>query len=243
MSLVAVFLLTTAAMGLPVVEEIPENPFDTGPIGNCLIPTPQQLPICSQYINYPVPEALLFETVAGIREKAVTGTRKSAESRESLAGNPIMAEGCGLAVEELQCYQKFPACSNNSTTVVFKNVSCEAKLQDGCSVHESLKYICSGTVQQSLQLEKCIKVSTTPYNYKYCSNLQGWSEVYLTEWMNVSVVNSESDIEAFTMFGTSAGCTALYTELRCGEVGRCWHQGKRMEINSTRELCESVLSW
>ena len=244
LSLIAVVLLTTSTVGLPVVEQFPENPFDTGPIGNCLVPTAEQLPTCSKYINYPVPEALLSETIASIREKAVSGARESAESRELIAGDANMVAGCGSAVEKLECYKKFPSCLNDDTSVEFINENCESQLESSCTEHDSLiVYSCSNTNQQGLDLSTCTKATSTPYDYKYCSSLQGWSDVYLTEWMNVSLINSEREIEDFTMFGTSEECTVLYTELKCGEVGRCWHQGTRMEINSTKELCESVLNW
>ena len=249
-----VLLIVESGFAIPVVHEHVlkerdaetsnlDNPFDTGSIETCIIPTAQQLPICSKYIDYPVPEALLNETVVGIREKAVSGAKKNAEDRESTAGNPAMATGCGKTVEELECYKKFPSCEDEGSKVKFVNAdTCKNKLQESCSEHEVLKSSCN-TPSESLSLKTCNKVTSTPYQYDYCSNLQGWSDTYLTEWMNVSVINAEKDVASFAMFGTAMQCVNLYAQLKCGEAGRCWSQGTRMEINSTKELCESVLNW
>ena len=224
------------------IADPPENPFDTGPIGSCVVPTAQQLPTCSQYIDYLVPEALLFPTVSSIREKAVYGAKKNAENREATAGDESMATGCGKTVEELECYKNFPSCADNSSTVKYVQENCENKLQQSCTEYNLLTS-CRYVEEEPVKLETCNKVSSTSYDYKYCSKLQGWSTIYLTEWMNVSVINAEEDIHSFAMSGTSQQCIDMYTELKCGEAGRCWHQGTRMEINSTRELCESVLNW
>lgn len=244
------------AMTVPLsrreVQVEQENVFDIGPLSSCKIPTATDLPICSKYINYPVPEVLLSEPTVNILENSIDGARQSAEDLEEAWNDQASALVCGSMVEELECYEKFPACVNDSTRVSYVTENCETKLASSCSsfvfnIRKDFycgisKFIPEGE-DNILPLDTCTKVSSTSYNYKYCSNLNGWSDVYLTPWMNVSILNTEIDIESFTMLSNDQMCIDQYTELKCGEVGRCWNQGTRMEINSTQELCDAVLMW
>ena len=222
----------------------PDNSFDTGLIESCKVPTSEQLPVCSKYITYPVPEALLSSSVASIREKAVYGAGKNARDREESTGDAGKVEDCGNTVQELECYQKFPPCASNNTEVAFTNETCLPKLNSSCTDYNLWKLHCG--IQETVSLATCTSVNSSShkYQYKYCSDLQGWSSVYLTDWMSIFVTtNAERDIKSFIDFVQDSTCVALYKELKCGEAGRCWHQGTRMEINSTREQCIAVLNW
>lgn len=232
-----------------------ENAFDIGPLSGCKVPTAADLPICHKYINYPVPEVLLSEIVGNIQEKSVDGAKLTAEDlEESASSDQDKAIECGAIVEQLECYKRFPACVNETTKVSYVTEGCKTKLQTNCSSQffDILRDLSCGTADflaqeddksAAMPLDTCTKVSSTSYNYRYCSNLNGWSDVYLTPWMNISVLNTENDIESFAMFSNNPVCIALYTELKCGEVGRCWDQGTRMEINATQELCNAILNW
>ena len=242
-----------ACLGYPVVNlhirEIPidpDNAFDIGPIDSCIVPTSEQLPICSQYITYPVPAALLSEKAASIREKAVYGAYTNAFSLETNSGGSSTANGCASTIEEIECHQQFPACVDNATMVRFNTTNCKNKVVSSCSstTADTLKTTCGSNKDVDVPLSTCRPVTeSSTYQYQYCNKLPGWSSIYVTEWMHILLQEEESDIDAFVkVFGLNL-CSPLYTELKCGGFGRCWDQGRRMELNATRELCESVINW
>ena len=238
-----------ACLGNPVVNlhkrEIPDNAFDIGPIDSCIVPTPEQLPTCSQYITYPVPAALLSEKAASIREKAVYGAHRNALSLEENSGSSSTASVCASTIEEIECYQQFPACVDNATMVRFNTTNCENQVVSSCSstTADTLKISCGSNKDVDVPLSTCRPVTeSSTYQYQYCNKLQGWSSIYVTEWMHILLQEEENDIESLSVIVPNL-CSSLYTELKCGGVGRCWDQGRRMELNATRELCESVIYW
>ena len=249
-TLVIAATLAAACLGYPVVNlhkrEDPDNAFDIGPIDSCMVPTSQQLPICSQYITYPVPAALLSEKAASIREKAVYGAYTNAFSLETNSGGSSTAIGCASTIEEIECHQQFPACVDNATMVRFNTTNCENKVVSSCSstTADTLKTTCGSNKDVDVPLSTCRPVTeSSTYQYQYCNKLPGWSSIYVTEWMHILLQEEESDIDAFVKVFRLNLCSSLYTELKCGGFGRCWDQGRRMELNATRELCESVINW
>lgn len=225
------------------------HPFDLGVLDSCTVPTSQQLSSCDQFIDYAVPGVLLSEKILSIKHKRISAYSIMEMTHESSAGNNSQATACGQLVLRHKCKEEFPPCfTQHNTThkmVMFTppTPSCMSTGSNPCTYYEPS---CGTTANVSLAT--CHLMSElTDYNYSYCSTLTSWSETYITKWMHIFLQEVEQEIAEFeTGFISEAArkqCLPLYVELRCGTVGRCSHQGTRVEMNATREVCNSLMNW
>lgn len=212
------------------------NAFDIGPIDECIVPTPEQLPECHQYVDYAVPAALLATTSRSIKEKQVSG----AVDR--------VPDPCSELARRYQCRLQFPKCTDEGVQFTNDEAECTAALEmcsDG-NMEYAYDHLCGPSIEVSQST--CTSVSTVIPDTDYCQQLSGWSDWYVTEWAAVLLREAERDIDGVNEFlsfqsDIQAACVPLYSQLRCGGVGKCWSQGNRLELNATREVCVKFFDW
>ena len=207
------------------------NPLDIGAVYNCTVPT--NLSFCS--ISYPVPEAVanLARVWEILAENEYEMVSKDGELAESSA--------CLDEVRERLCAQYFPKCYLEEQ-VVNVEVSNEAECLPSCQSNTKDLFCSDFEFRTNSSLGACKPVSeyAKEYNYTFLICGDDADKRYVTEWMFHYLRREDKDLKYSGSFLQSEECLEDYFNFKCEEIGRCWNQGRRIELSKNRTECSRL---
>ena len=221
--LLAVFALLRAGFQLngSVDANATYNPLDIGAVYNCTIPA--NLTFCS--INYPVPESVA--ALATVWEALILNEYKDYENR-------LESVNCLAEVRELLCARYFPVCYLDEEVV---NMLVPDECLPSCQTGES----CDFEFAANSSLGDCKPVSdyAKKYNYNFTVCGDDAEKRYVTEWMFHYLRRQDQELETISNLLQSL-CLPDFFRFKCEEIGRCWNQGKRIELSQNRTACNRL---
>ena len=214
----------------PTVQVEPMNPYDAGPVDSC--ETPQGDAYCA--LNYPIPSSLA--KIAHIIEGEIAVTVEK---------TTLMYDAtCAAAVGDLFCTQRFPRCSEDGQGVVFSlsEQHCVDRItsdcpEDGRIIFLTLCY----SLNRTAPIGSCRPVTeysnAENYQFEHCPVD---SDTQVTEWQYELLKLEDARVDSNLLIPT---CDQLYKKYVCQYVGRCWDEGRRIQVVNTVEDCEAFVSW
>ena len=233
-------LLLLHVMYTSCIADGQNNPFDIGAAYGCALPQ-GDANACS--IDYQVPAAVAHHRIFAIRQGMVNGTTASTSGEGT---------ECRSAINEVQCAKHFPRCksSEDSVSVVYSPEAC-SQVVDTCTDMVMDKGSCDFTVNATQSTCKTVAqfVAESQIPLTACNKTAQDSNWYVTEWMFAYLRNIDEELTISYEEGLkeiiSMECFERFASFRCQSIGRCWDQGRRIEIHPYNIMsnCQEILNW
>ena len=212
--------------------EVPVNHLDAGPVDSCEIPAAN---FCSS-VDYSVPSGVA--SIAHIIEAEIRGIYDT---------NLQHGEQCAEALKQIHCAQKFPRCSEDLETVTLTSLNCAEMVSSVCpsQIVDSINAERVCELNGTAPLAGCKPITEFDYEFQHCPMD---SDLYVTEWLHELMKFADNQLSVRLTTGALGddayeACRADYARYFCQFSGRCWNEGRRIEIANTYELCERVVTW
>lgn len=216
------------------------NPFDIGAAYGCALPQ-VDASVCT--VDYQVPAAVAHHRIFAIKQGIVNVSTGSTggESAE-----------CKSAINQVQCARHFPRCtsSEDRVSVVYSQQACMQALNtctDGAVDKGSCEFTVNATQGTCKTVAQFAAESQIPLTA--CNKTAQDSYWYVTEWMFAYLRDIDEQLTLSYEDGLdeilNKECFERYAQFRCQSIGRCWDQGRRIEIhpNNVMSNCQDILNW
>ena len=212
-----------------VAQEL-SNPLDIGGVYTCVVPNST---VCN--ISYPVPESISF--LSEIKDAFIAGKIGQITETES--------KECRDGLTQILCSEEYPHCNENKSIVTVPIPTNCPNILNSCKSDFSSQY-CDFTLSNNTSLGNCRSIQShmselTNYAFAECDQLGSkWLSNYVTEWMFHYLKRIDLKVRNVlqsTLTNLNEECKLQYRMFMCSEIGRCWHQGERLELTVNKTDC------
>lgn len=226
-----VLLLICQLYSFSVAQEL-SNPLDIGGVYTCVVPNST---VCN--ISYPVPESINF--LSEIKDALIKG--KIGQIRET------ESKECRDRLTQILCAEQYPQCMENRSIVTVPIPTDCSNMLTSCKSDFSSQY-CDFT-PSNISLGNCRPIQNraselTNYDFAECNQLGlKWLSNYVTEWMFEYLKRTDSkvrDVLQSILSNLNEECKLQYRMFMCNGIGRCWHQGDRIELTVNKTDCDNL---
>ncbi len=226
------FIILSCSVIVGIVQAVPNtvNPLDLGSVSSCV---PIDSYRCGSLVDYMVPEPVA--NLSNVIEEFIARQYSSASPE-------AQDDDCTDALLEALCYEQYPSCNPVDGTVSTQvTANCTDRLGTCTSPQFYIDEYCTFQITNA-SLDQCKPLlqlaEENSYVFKRCNSTPFWVEAYVTEWMFNYLTKMDNDTDEFLREQpTTEECMADYINFRCGSVGRCWDNGKRVELIHNQTDC------